>query len=264
MDKIKILAIGDVVGEPGRRACKVLIPRIKEKEKIDFIVANGENMAGGSGVTEKTANELFDSGIDVITAGDHVFNKRESYDLLEREKRLLRPANFPPSAVGSGSVVVKASSGVKVGVINLVGRVFLKTVECPFSVAQREIEKIKKETNVIVVDLHAEATSEKVALGWFLDGKVSLLCGTHTHIQTADEAVLPEGTAYITDLGMTGPHRSVLGRDIKAVLERFITQMPIRFEMAKDDVMLCAVIIEIDPKTGRAKSIRRLQEKINV
>jgi metallophosphoesterase (TIGR00282 family) len=259
---MKILAIGDIVGRPGREAVKELLPRIIKQEKIDFVVANGENSAGGSGITAPIAKELFSYGVGVITTGDHVWKKKEIEELIEQEPRLLRPLNYPPGTPGEGSVVVKAKNGAEVGVICLVGRVFMNAVECPFRAAKEEVEKLRKKTPIILIDIHAEATSEKIALGWYLDGDVSLIFGTHTHVQTADERVLPAGTAYITDLGMTGPFDSVLGRRIEQIVQRFVTQMPIRFEMAEENVQMHGVVVEIDEKSGRAKSIKRIQEKL--
>ncbi len=199
---MRVLAVGDVVGSPGRKACVEIIPRLRQREQIGFVIANGENLAGGSGITPATTQELFDHGVDVITSGDHVFKKKEGEELVQANPRILRPANYPASVPGSGSVVATSSCGLKIGVLNLLGRVFLKTVDCPFEVAEREIKEISRQTPIIFVDMHAEATSEKVALGWFLDGRVSAVFGTHTHVQTADEAILPKKTAYITELGM--------------------------------------------------------------
>lgn len=259
---MNILFIGDIVGEPGRRAIKELLPKITKREDVGFVVANGENAAGGSGITPSLADELFDGGVDVITTGDHVWDRKEVIERLESDRRLLRPANYPKKTPGSGSTVVHAKDETAVGVINLVGRVFLHPVECPFRVVNEEIERLAGKARIILVDIHAEATSEKIALGWYLDGRVSALVGTHTHIQTADEKVLPNGTAYITDLGMTGPYDSVIGRKKEQILTRFITQMPQRFEMATGDVQLHGVVIDVDEKTGKANAIKRIQEKL--
>lgn len=259
---MKILFIGDIVGSPGRRAVKEIIPRIKKREKIEFVIANAENAAGGSGITPKIAKELLDADIGMITSGDHIWKRKEIIELLDQYSNILRPANYPPGAPGLGAYVAKSKKGNMVGAINLVGRVFMEAVECPFRKVQEEIDQMKKETNVIIVDLHAEATSEKIAMGWYLDGLVSAVIGTHTHVQTADERILPQGTAYITDVGMTGPHDSVIGRRKEQILTRFITQLPTRFEMAEDDVQLNGAILDIDEKTGRAKSIKRVQEKL--
>jgi len=260
---VKVLFIGDIVGEPGRRAIEVIVPRLKRREKVDFVVANGENIAGGSGITPKLAEELIRHGVDVITTGDHIWKRKEIVDEIESQRRLLRPANYPAGCPGTGSVVVTSGSGVEVGVVNLIGRVFMQAVECPFKVAKQEVERLRAKARVIIVDIHAEATSEKVALGWYLDGLVSAIIGTHTHIQTADEKILPNGTAFLADAGMTGPFDGVIGRKKEQILNRFLTQMPTRFEMAEGDVQLHGAIVDIDEKTGKANSIKRVQEKVN-
>ena len=259
---MNILFIGDVVGEPGRRAVCGIVPKIKKRERIDFVIANAENIAGGSGITPVLADELLNSCVDCLTSGDHVYKRKEILDRLASDKRILRPANYPREAAGSGSTVIETPVGYKIGVVNIIGRVFMQPVECPFHVAKAEVERIKPKTNIIIVDVHAEATSEKIALGWYLDGTVSAIVGTHTHIQTADEKILPNGTAYITDVGMAGPYNSVIGRNKEAVLSKFLTHMPTKFDTATEDAQLHGVIIDIDEKTGRANSIRRLQEKV--
>jgi metallophosphoesterase (TIGR00282 family) len=259
---VKILFIGDIVGEPGRRAVEKLVPKIVKREGVDFVIANGENIAGGSGVTPALADGLFACGVDVITSGDHIWKRKEITDKLDTDRRLLRPANYPKGAPGSGSTVVVSGSGVNVGVINLVGRVFMQPVECPFRVVKEEIERIKGKARVIIIDVHAEATSEKIALGWYLDGLVSAVVGTHTHVQTADGKILPGGTAFISDAGMTGPFDGVIGRKKEQILSRFISQMPVKFEMAEGDIQLHGVIVDIDDKTGRAESIEPVQEKL--
>lgn len=258
---MRILFIGDIVGRPGREIVAQRMKGIRGKEKIDAVIANGENAAGGSGLTPKIVNELLDSGVDVLTSGDHIWKKREIYDFLDKTDLLIRPANYPEGVPGRGSTVIDIPGAGKLGVINLIGRVFMDAVDCPFRCAREEVRKLRKETEVIVVDLHAEATSEKVAMGWFLDGTVSAVIGTHTHIQTADEKILPKGTAYITDSGMTGPYESVIGRTAGPILERFLTQLPTRFEMATEGVEMHGVIIDVDPETGKASGIRRIQEK---
>ena len=260
---LNILFIGDIVGEPGRQAVKELVPKIVKREKIDFVIANGENTAGGSGITPMIVDELLGYGVDVITSGDHVWKRKEILDRIAEDARILRPANYPNEVPGFGATVVTSRSGVEVGVINLIGRVFMQAVECPFKTVKAEVDKMKNKTRIIVVDMHAEATSEKVALGWFLDGTVSAIIGTHTHIQTADEKILPKGTAFLTDAGMTGPYDSVIGRKKEQILNRFITQMPTKFEMAENDVQLHGAIIEVDEKTGIAESIKRVQEKLS-
>ena len=259
---MKILFIGDIVGSPGRSAIGRLLPELKKEHKLDFVVANAENAAGGSGITQSIADELFDSGVNVITAGDHIWKKREIFEIINQEERILRPINFPSGAPGRGYNVFKAKNGVKVGVINVNGRVFMDALECPFRTTLAAAEEISKETKIIFVDIHAEATSEKVALGWYLDGKVSAVLGTHTHVQTADERILPNGTAYLTDVGMTGPLDSVIGRKIEDVLERFLTSIPVRFAVATDNIQLQGAVVDIDDKTGKAKSIIRIQRKI--
>ncbi len=259
---MRVLFIGDVVGEPGRRAIKELLPEIKKKDKVEFVIANGENAAGGSGITPALANELFGYGVDVLTSGDHIWKKKEIIEYLDTDPRIVRPANYPSGVPGSGSTVVESESGTAVGVINLIGRVFMQALECPFKIAKQEIAKIKNKARVIIVDIHAEATSEKIALGWYLDGEVSAIVGTHTHVQTADEKILPGGTAFISDAGMTGPFDGVIGRKKEQILTRFLTQTPIKFEMAEGDIQLHGVILDIDDKTGKAESIKRVQKKM--
>ncbi|MFH0840140.1 MAG: TIGR00282 family metallophosphoesterase [Candidatus Omnitrophota bacterium] len=259
---MKVLFIGDIVGSPGRRAIKELVPKIKKKEKIDFTVANAENAAGGSGVTPGIAEELFSYGVDVITSGDHIWKKKEIMEFLDAEPKLLRPANYPAGAPGNGWGVYTAKNSAKIGIINLVGRVFMEAVECPFKTGRDIVEKIRKETPIILIDMHAEATSEKIALGWYLDGEVSAILGTHTHVQTADERIYPKGTAFISDLGMTGPHDSVIGRKVEQILARFLTGLPTRFEMAEENVQLNGAVVTIDEKTGKALEIKRVNEKL--
>lgn len=255
---MKILFMGDVVGSPGREAIKLLLSRIKEEENIEFSIANIENAAGGSGITAPIANELLASGLDCLTSGDHIWKKKEVYKIIGIEPRLLKPANYPQITPGSGSGIFETATGIKVGVINLLGRVFMESLDCPFRAASREIEKLCKQTFNIIVDMHAEATSEKEAMGWYLDGSVSAVVGTHTHVPTADEKILPKGTAYITDVGMVGPKYSILGRKPVQILERFLTQMPTRFEIADGEIELQAVVVDIDEKTGKANSIKRI------
>jgi metallophosphoesterase (TIGR00282 family) len=263
MDNIKILFIGDIVGSPGREAVKVILPKLKEEYKLDFIVANGENAAGGSGLTPKICMELFDYGIDVLTSGDHIWRKKEIFEIIDKDPRILRPLNFPALSPGRGSGIYDLKDGkTKIAVINLLGRVFMEPLDCPFQTVERELEKISQQSKIIIVDIHAEATSEKKALGWFLDGQVSSVLGTHTHTQTADERILPKGTAYITDVGMCGAFDSVIGRRIEDVLKRFITGIPQRFEVANENINLEAVLIEIDKDTGKAISIQRIQRKL--
>lgn len=259
---MNILFIGDIVGGPGREAVKQLLPELLRQHKLDFVIANAENAAGGSGITARVANELFDAGVCVLTSGDHIWKKREIFEIINEDKRILRPVNFPSGAPGAGARVFQTQAGIKVGVINLQGRVFMEALDSPFKAALSAQEELSREAKVILVDVHAEATSEKVALGWYLDGKVSAVLGTHTHIQTADEKILPQGTAYITDVGMTGPYDSVIGRKIEDVLERFLTSVPVRFEVAQENIQLHGVVLEIDENTGKARSIVRVQRKL--
>ncbi len=259
---MKILFIGDIVGNPGREAVRGLLPGLQKEHKLDFVVANAENAAGGSGITPGVAQELFEAGVNVLTSGDHIWKKREIFEIIDKEERILRPLNFPAGVPGRGACLFKAKSGSMIGVVNVNGRVFMEALECPFKTTREAIEALSKDTNIIIVDVHAEATSEKVALGWYLDGKASAVLGTHTHIQTADEKILPGGCAYITDVGMTGPLDSVIGRRIEDVLERFITGVPTRFEVAKENIQLQGAVLEIDDSTGKAKSILRIQKKL--
>jgi metallophosphoesterase (TIGR00282 family) len=259
---MKILFIGDVVGNPGREAIRRLLPELKNEYGLDFVIANAENAAGGSGITIKVAAELFSSGVSVLTSGDHIWKKRDILDIIDQEERILRPANFPSGTPGKGFCAFTVAADLKVGVINVQGRVFMEALDCPFRAARQATEALLQQTPVIVVDMHAEATSEKVALGWYLDGKVSAVLGTHTHIQTADEKILPQGTAYITDAGMTGPYDSVIGRRTEDVLERFITSLPTRFEVAEGDIQLHGVVVEVDERSGKARSIVRVQKKL--
>jgi hypothetical protein len=259
---MKILFIGDIVGSPGRKAVSQLLPGLIEEHALDFVIANAENASGGSGIDLKTAEELFNSGVNVLTSGDHIWKKKEIFELISREKRILRPLNFPSLVPGRGSNLFKTKKGKSVGVINVNGRTFMEALDSPFTSSLAAREELAKETKIIIVDIHAEATSEKMALGWYLDGKVSAVLGTHTHIQTADERVLPQGTAYITDVGMCGPYDSVIGRKIDHVLERFLTSIPVRLEVAEGNIQLHAVVLDIDEKTGRAGSIVRIQKKL--
>ncbi|MCM8784328.1 MAG: TIGR00282 family metallophosphoesterase [Candidatus Omnitrophica bacterium] len=260
---MKILFLGDIVGRPGREAIRQLLPRIKEEEDIDFSIANAENSAGGSGVTEEIINQLLGTGLDCLTSGDHIWRKKEVYKVINNQPRLLKPANYPEITPGKGSGIFLSESGIKIGVLNLQGRVFMEALDCPFRSAMREIEKLLKETPLIVVDFHAEATSEKEAMGWYLDGTVSAVIGTHTHVPTADDKILPKGTAYISDVGMVGPRYSILGRNPAQIIERFITQMPTRFDIADGEVELQGVVVDIDEHNGKANSIKRISRSIN-
>jgi len=255
-DKLGFLFIGDIIGHPGRRALRKFLPRLRERYSPDFIVANGENSAGGVGITEEVGAELLGL-VDVLTSGNHVWDKKEALPYLERQPRLLRPANYPPLNPGRGSYILESPRGWKAGVLNLQGRVFMEALDCPFRVADSEVAKLRAVTPIIVVDFHAEATSEKQALCWYLDGKVSALIGTHTHVPTADERILPRGTACITDVGMVGGYRSVIGIRPEQAVARFLTARPQRFEPEKEGLVLSAVFIEVNAATGRALSIRR-------
>jgi metallophosphoesterase (TIGR00282 family) len=265
---VKIFFIGDIVGEPGRRAVHALLPKLREQYAVDFVIANGENSAGGNGITPRIATEFFAAGIDVITSGDHLWDQKDVLELLASERRFLRPTNYPAGTPGQGSGVyeVKApnakAQGLRVGVLNAQGRTFMPALENPFNIVPPEIQRLRAETKIILVDMHAEATSEKIALGRLLDGQVSAVIGTHTHVQTADEQIFPGGTAYLSDAGFTGPQESVLGREIEPVIKRFITNMPQRFEVAKGRVMLHGVVVEVDEASGRATAIWRVAEAL--
>jgi metallophosphoesterase (TIGR00282 family) len=254
---MKILMIGDVYGEPGRAALTKVLPKLRDQHRADFTVVNVENAAGGFGVTQPIADAILDLGVDVMTTGNHVWDKREIASYIVKENRLLRPANYPEGTPGAGFITVKAGPH-RVTVINLMGRVFMHPIDCPFRKVEAILESAGAETPIRLVDFHCEATSESVAMGWWLDGKVSAVVGTHRHVQTADERVLPGGTAYITDLGMTGPTDGVIGVDREQILQRFLFQMPIRFETAKGPAKLHGVVITVDPDTGRASAIERL------
>jgi len=259
-EELAILAVGDVVGRPGRLAVDEVVGQLRRERGVGFVVVNAENAAAGSGLTPKIVEKLLSSGVDVITTGDHVFRNKEVEKVIGSEPRLLRPANLSSRALGRGWGVFAAADGTKVGVLNLQGSLYMRSgpLNDPFEAAERAMEELLRECRVTVVDLHAEATSEKIAMGWHLDGRASLVFGTHTHVQTADERVLPKGTAYITDLGMTGARESVLGRRIDRVLEHFTTGMPSRFDVASRDVRLSGVIARVRTDTGRALSIERL------
>jgi metallophosphoesterase (TIGR00282 family) len=255
-----VLFLGDVFGKPGRSILENSLQTIVLENNADVVIANGENAAGGIGITPAICKRLFDMGIDVVTSGNHIYKKKEIYDYIERQPRLLKPANYPPGTPGRGYYILSDSkTGFnKIAVVNICGRVFIENFDCPFRCMDKILEDIKKETSIIIVDFHAEVTSEKVAMGWYLDGRVSALIGTHTHVQTADERVLPGGTAYITDVGMVGPLDSVIGVKKENIIERFLKLMPQKFIVAEDDYLINAVIVEIDEKTGKAKSIKRI------
>ena len=257
---MRILMIGDVIGEPGRKAISSLVPGLRREFSIDMVIANGENMAGGFGITPDTAQELIDSEVDVITSGNHIWKHKEIVPYINEEWPLIRPANYPPGAPGRGHIRLGNTL-----VLNLMGRVFMSPLDCPF----RTVDQVLQEVNgtnppkVIIVDFHAEATSEKQAMAWYLNGRVSAVVGTHTHVATADARILPEGTAYVTDVGMTGPYNSVIGSDIRAVLDGFITQMPQRFTVPKGPVILNSVLVDMDEEKGVATNIQRIDRMVN-
>ncbi len=255
-DKISILFLGDIIGRPGRKVLEKHLSPLIEKLSPTVIIANGENAAGGAGMTMKIARELF-VRVDVLTSGNHIWDKREVLEILDKESYLLRPANYPPVNPGRGACVFEADSGAKVGVLSLQGRVFMEPIDCPFRTVDTELEVLKAATPVILVDVHAEATSEKQALGWYLDGRVSAVIGTHTHVTTADERILPQGTAYISDVGMVGGYNAVIGIKKEAGVARFLTSRSHRFEPSKEGAILSSVFITVDARTGKALSIRR-------
>jgi len=255
---MNILFIGDIIGRPGRELVRKGLKGLVDHHQVDLVIANAENSAAGFGITKDIGDALLDWGVDVMTSGNHIWDKREAIGYIATEPRLLRPANYPAGVPGRGSYVAQTGDGREVGVINVMGRVFMLNIDDPFAVVLREIEALRHRTRVIVVDFHAEATSEKIAMGWHLDGKVSLVVGTHTHVQTADERILPNGTAYLTDAGMTGPHDSIIGMEREPALARFLTGMPSKFEPATGNPRLNGVLVSADDRTGRATSVARL------
>jgi metallophosphoesterase (TIGR00282 family) len=255
---LRVLFLGDIVGRPGRRAVKELLPPLREEYDPHLVIANGENAAGGNGITRKTADELFLCGIDMLTMGNHVWDQKEIYDFIDREDRIIRPANYPPDTPGRGYTIRCIDDNTKIGIINLSGRIFMQPLDCPFRLLDHLLPLIKKETKVIIVDFHAEATSEKLALAWYVDGRASAVLGTHTHIQTSDERILPKGTGYITDVGMTGPRDSVLGVQVESVISKFLSLRPVRFEVARGPVQLNAIFLEIDQERGTTEVIKRI------
>lgn len=257
--EIRVLLIGDVVGKPGRTVLKELLPGYIEEHSIDFVIVNGENAAQGTGITENLFKEIVGAGADVVTTGDHTWRRREVVPLLEKDRRALRPHNYPPRAVGRGARVFEARRGFRVAVVTVLGRVFMDPVDCPFRTAEQAVRELKSETPICFVEIHAEATSEKQAMGWFLDGRVSCVFGTHTHVPTADARILSGGTAYITDLGMTGPYDSILGRDKQNVLYKMTTSMHAPFHVASGDVRLCGARVDVDPRSGKAVKIERVE-----
>ncbi len=256
---MKVLFIGDIMGEVGRRAIARQLPKVVSQHAVDLVIGNAENAAGGFGITEEIAHDLFELGLSVLTLGNHAWDKKEAVEYIDREPRVLRPANYPQGVPGRGSLVTETAAGERVAVLQVMGRVFLPTLDCPFQTAQREVQRLAGETRAIIVDMHAEATSEKMAMGHFLDGQVSAVVGTHTHVQTADEQILSRGTAYITDIGMTGPTDSVIGIRKELAIEKFLTGMPRRFEVASGPAVFSAVLIEVDAAVGKASQIQRFR-----
>jgi len=252
---MKILCVGDIMGKPGRKAAKALIPGLREQHKLDAVIMNVENAAGGFGITPEIAEELLAAGADVMTSGNHIWDKREIFEYLNSYRPLLRPLNYPADNPGRGIYLLPLPEAKKLAVITIEGRTFMRDLDCPFRGVDKALESLSKQTACIVVDCHAETTSEKGAMGLYLDGRVSAVVGTHTHVQTADARILPKGTAFMTDLGMTGPHSGVIGMRFEKTLQRFLTQMPIRLEITKGDEMLHGAVIEIDEATGKAQSI---------
>jgi hypothetical protein len=259
---VRILFIGDIVGQPGRRAVKELLPPLRARHGVSVVVANGENSAGGSGITPKMAAEIFAGGVDVITSGDHLWDQKEVVELLENEPRFLRPLNYPPGTPGQGARLFTLEGQPPFAVVNAQGRTFMDPLDDPFRQVQAEVARLREQTRIILVDFHAEATSEKISLGRLLDGQVSAVIGTHTHVQTADEQIFPGGTAFLCDAGFTGPHDSVLGREIAPVLNRFLTAIPQRFEVAGGRTLLQGALVEVEEHTGRALGIQRISEPL--
>lgn len=255
---LNVLMIGDIVGRPGRKAVKQYLQA--NSAQYDLVIANGENAAGGKGITPEIVYELYNSSVDFITMGNHVWDKKEIIQFIEHEPNIIRPANYPPGTPGKGYSVITLGNKRKIGILNLAGRVFLPAMDCPFRTAANIVKEIRQETPMIIIDFHGEATSEKIAFGWYMDGQVSAVIGTHTHVQTADERILPQGTAYISDVGMTGPRNSVLGMEKEVIIQRFLTQMPHQFSVAKGEVVFCAISLKIDEATGKCREIKRIQE----
>jgi 2',3'-cyclic-nucleotide 2'-phosphodiesterase len=255
---VRLLFIGDIVGRPGRDLVRHGVRSLVEYHRANLVIANVENAAAGFGITREIGDQLLDCGVDVMTSGNHIWDKKEAFEYIGTEARLLRPANYPAGVPGNGAYLARTKDNVSVGVINVMGRVFMVNIDDPFAVVSREVEAMRQRARVIFVDFHAEATSEKVAMGWHLDGKVTAVVGTHTHVQTADDRVLPKGTAYLTDVGMTGPHDSIIGVEIEAALGRFLTALPRKFETATGNPRLNAVLVDADEQTGRATDIERL------
>jgi metallophosphoesterase (TIGR00282 family) len=256
---MKLLFIGDIMGEAGRKMVQDFLPGVKKKHAVDVIIANGENMAGGFGITPETVQELYHAGVHMISGGNHTMDKKEGIPILEDDPYCVRPANYPATNPGRGSALLSLQNGLKVGLVNLMGRTFMDPLDCPFRAADTLVSELSQKTKVILLDFHAEATSEKMAMGWHMDGKVSVVVGTHTHVQTADERILPGGTAFITDVGMTGPYDSVIGVKKEIILDRFVNKRGRKFEVASGDPWFCAIVADIDENTGHARKIERIR-----
>jgi metallophosphoesterase (TIGR00282 family) len=259
---MRLMFIGDIVGQPGRRAVKALLPQFRNQHRVDLVIANVENAAGGSGITVRTAEEILASGVDIMTSGDHLWDQKEVVELLGREPRFLRPLNYPEGTPGQGCAFWKRDGCPDVAILNLQGRTFMPPLENPFRCVLAELARLEKLAKVIFIDFHAEATSEKVALARMLDGRVSAVVGTHTHVQTADEQIFPGGTAFLCDAGFTGPHESVIGRAIEPIVRRFLTNMPQKFEVAEGRVLLQGAVVDVDDATGKATAIERVSERV--
>src|ERR1039457_3882458 len=259
---VKLLFIADIVGQPGRAPVKELVPELRQRHGVSLVVANGENSAGGSGITVNTAQEIFAAGVDIITSGDHLWGQKEVMGVLDGERRVVGPLNYSTGTPGQGSTLFQAPGQPPVAIMNLQGRTFMAALENPFHAALAEVERLRQTTKVIFIDFHAEATSEKVAMARMLDGRVSAIVGTHTHVQTADEQIFPGGTAFLCDAGFTGPHESFIGREIEPIIRRFMTNMPQKFEVAKGRVLLQGAVVEIDELTGKATGIQRISEAV--
>jgi len=261
-DSVNVIMIGDIIGEPGRKALFLKLSQLIKERNADFVVANGENASGGFGITGKIADKLYSYGVDCITSGNHIWRNKEVFKVINDDLKLLRPANYPNGTPGKGSTNIE-KDGIKLGGLNLLGRIFMEPLECPFRTARREVSNLRKLTKYLVVDFHGEATSEKIAIGWWLDGMVSAVVGTHTHVQTADNRILPGGTAYISDLGMTGPFDSIIGMKKENAMRKMISLLPSKFVVAENDIRINGVFISIDKETGKAKTIERIDERVS-
>lgn len=261
---MRVLFLGDVIGKPGRRALRRVLPHLIDREQLAMVIANGENICEGAGVDREGFADLVDAGVDVVTSGNHIWRRKETAELIASEPRLIRPANFPPGAPGRGWTTHESADGFNIAVVNLMGRVHMDGTDCPFRAADAILAELGDQARTIIVDMHAEATSEKAAMGWYLAGKVTAVLGSHTHVQTADEAILRGETAYITDAGMCGPSESVIGVETELALRRFLSQMPVKFSVARGPVIVQGVFVDIDPETGRAQGIRRLREVVKL